>query len=78
LKFKDAVHGPITECWDASVRDYISARIIAVASISAQITLSSERDIGSRKAKGPLDAVISGSFTLLLLSPKGIVSALDL
>jgi hypothetical protein len=32
------------------VRDYISAIITAVASISAQIALSSERDVGSGKA----------------------------
>ena len=58
LKFKDAFYGPITDCLEASVREYISTILTAAAGIAKQIKLSAEREISGRKATGPLDYVM--------------------
>ena len=55
LKFKDALYGPITDCLEASVREYISTILTAAAGIATEIKLSAAREISGRKATGPLD-----------------------
>lgn len=53
LKFEEALFGPITQCVEASVREYISTILIAAASIAIQIKLCFEKEVIGRKAKGP-------------------------
>lgn len=55
LKFTDALYGPIAECAEASVREYISAILSAAAGIAQGVKLSAEKKITGRKASGPLD-----------------------
>ena len=58
LKYKDAVYGPITQCAEASVREYISTILIAATNIAREVKLWSEKEIRGTMATGPLDYAI--------------------
>lgn len=69
LKLKDALYGPIIDCCEASVREYISAILTAAAGIATQIKLSAEREISGRKATGPLDyAMLYKQFCIAIIT----------
>jgi hypothetical protein len=55
LKYKDVLYGPITDCVEASVREYISSILTAAASLAKGIKLSAERSITGSRATGKLD-----------------------
>ena len=53
LKFKNELYGPITDCVEASsVREYISAVLVAFAIIAGNVKLSAELNIVGKKANG--------------------------
>ena len=71
LVYKNELYGPITNCAEASVREYISAVILACAKIAGDVKLSAERKITGKKGYGPLDyAMLYKDFFLLITEAK--------
>ena len=71
LMYKNELYGPITDCAEASVREYISAVILAGAKIAGDVKLSAERKITGKKGYGPLDfAMLYKDFFLLITEAK--------
>ena len=71
LMFKNELYGPITDCVEASVREYISAVLVACAMIAGNVKLVAELSIIGKKANGPLDyAMIYKKFFLLITEAK--------
>ena len=71
LMYKNELYGPITDCADTSVREYISAVILACAKIAGDVKLSAERKITGKKGYGPLDyAMLYKDFFLLITEAK--------
>lgn len=71
LMYKNELYGPITNCAEASVREYISAVILACAKIAGDVKLVADRKITGKKGNGPLDyAMLYKDFFLLVTEAK--------
>eukprot|EP00597_Dinobryon_sp_UTEXLB2267_P016548 CAMPEP_0201093118 /NCGR_PEP_ID=MMETSP0812-20130820/1683_1 /ASSEMBLY_ACC=CAM_ASM_000668 /TAXON_ID=98059 /ORGANISM="Dinobryon sp., Strain UTEXLB2267" /LENGTH=317 /DNA_ID=CAMNT_0047345133 /DNA_START=283 /DNA_END=1237 /DNA_ORIENTATION=+ len=71
LMYKNELYGPITDCFEASVREYISAVLLACAKIAGNVKLIAELNIVGKKANGPLDyAMLYKKFFLLITEAK--------
>jgi hypothetical protein len=71
LQYKDQLYGPISDCLEASVREYISAILTAAAMITGHVKLSAEKNITGKRGNGPLDyAMIYKKFFLLITEAK--------
>eukprot|EP01035_Chromulina_nebulosa_P033647 gene33647-45065_t len=72
LMLKNKLYGPITDCVEASsVREYISAVLVACAMIAGNVKLVAGQSIVGKKAYGPLDfAMLYKKFFLLITEAK--------
>jgi hypothetical protein len=71
LRYTDRVYGPIVDCLEASVREYIGVILLACALISGDIKMSAEKEICGKKANGPLDyAMMYKEFYILITEAK--------
>ena len=69
LKHKDKFYGPILDCLQNSVREYISTVLLACARITGNVKLVAELNVVGRKGTGPLDfAMHYNNFFLLTIT----------
>lgn len=71
LIYTNELYGPVTDCADTSVREFISSVVLACAKITENVKLIAELSIVGKKAKGRFDyAMLYKNFFLLITEAK--------